>query len=410
MAWFRYKLIDEAGRARGGLIDLPFENPISATTYLERQGGTVIFAQPLPRLLGILVGFIKGLVEKPIKPEEVVEALTNFSVMIRSGLPALTAIEDSFAKSDNPSMQRVGREIMTRVENGTSLSAAFSSYKIFPNTVAFLIRVGEESGTLDRTTRDAAAHVKRVQQIKQDIRRALTYPAFMISAILGALIFWVVMVVPVVSDLFDGMGVDLPPLTVAIIETSGWLGQWYLPFLIGLVTFIVGLVAAVKTVLPVRKFWHRVTLRIPPFNSVIMTSNVAFISEYLGLMLNAGVDMMSALRTLQESVSNEVYKERLNTVGEELLAGRTMRESFETAGVFPPFVQRMVGVGEESGQITEQLRFVAEEYERRLSNLVSGLSKVIEPVALAIGGGLFILLVAGLFLPIFDLIEEVGRM
>lgn len=408
MAWFRYKLIDSSGRPRGGLIDLPFENPMSAMTYLERQGGTVIFAQPLPRLLGIIVGFLKGLVEKPIKPDDIVEGLTNFSVMIRSGLPAITAIEDSFAQSDNPSVQRMGREIITRVENGASLSASFSAYKAFPSTVGFLLRVGEESGTLDRTTRDAASHVRRVNQIKQDIRRALTYPMFMISAILGALIFWIVMVVPVVTDLFDAMDVDLPMLTIIIIETSDWMATYYLPFLVGVVGVIVGAVAAIKTVQPVRKLWHKMVLRTPVFGNVVMTSNVAFITEYLSLMLNAGVDMMTSLQTLRASVSNEVYKERLTTVGEELVAGRPLRDSFETAGVFPPFVQRMVGVGEESGQLTDQLRYVAEEYEQRLNNMVAGLSKVIEPIALAIGGGLFILMVVGLFLPIFDLIAEVG--
>ena len=410
MAWFRYKLIDSNGRPRGGLIELPFESPMSATTYLERQGGTVIFAQPLPWLLAALIGMLQRLRERPVKGPEVAEALTNLSVMIRSGIPAITAIRDAIADSDNPTLARVGEEMVVRVEGGTGIAAAIQAYpRVFPETVGFLIDIGERSGTLDRTSRDAAEHVKRTNQIKEDIKKAVTYPAFMILAVLAALTFWLAMVVPVVRDLFEGMGVELPALTVAIIQVSDWMVAHYVALLTGLAVAIGGLVGAVRTLRPVRRLWHRILLRLPVVGNAVMTSNIAFIAEYLGLMLNAGVDMMSSLRTLRHSVANEVYRERLDTVGNELLRGRPLRDAFETAGVFPRFVQRMVGVGEESGQLTEQLQYIAEEYQRRLNNLVAGLSKVIEPIALAIGGGLFLVLIVGLFLPIFDLVAEVGE-
>ncbi len=411
MAWFRYKLLDKQGRPRGGLIDLPFENPMSATTYLERQGGTVVFLQPLPGLLGLLVTLVFRFFQKPVKPEETAEVLTNFSVMLRAGIPAITAIRDSMGQSDNPTLSRVGREIVTRVEGGAPLASAFGTYpRIFPQTVSFLLGIGEQSGTLDRTSRDAASHVKRINQIRDDVKKAVTYPIFMLLAIFTALGFWMTVVVPTITELFESFDVDLPPLTLAIIAIADILAAYTFTVLAGVAAVIGGTVLTVKHVPPIRRQWHKLLLRIPVFGKIAAISNIAFISEYLSLLLSAGVDMLNALRTLRESVKNEVYRERLQIVADELVAGRAMKDAFESAGVFPPFVQRMVSVGEESGSLTEQLKYVAEEYERRLNNLVAGLSKAIEPIALMVGGGLFVLVAAGLFLPIYQLIGDVAAM
>ncbi len=411
MAWYRYKLLDHQGRPRGGLIDLPFENPLSATTYLERQGGTVVFLQPLPGVLGILVTLVYRFFQRPVKPEETAEVLTNFSVMLRAGIPAITAIRDSMGQSDNPTLSRIGREIVTRVEGGATLANAFGTYpRVFPQTVSFLLGIGEQSGTLDRTSRDAANHVKRLNQIRDDVKKAVTYPTFMLLAIFTALGFWLAVVVPTVTELFESFDLDLPALTLGIIAVADVIGEYTFTVLTAIVVTITAVMAAVKNVPWLRRLWHKALLRIPVFGRIAAISNIAFISEYLSLLLSAGVDMLSSLRTLRGSVKNEVYRERLQIVADELVAGRAMKDAFESAGVFPPFVQRMVSVGEESGSLTEQLQYVAEEYERRLNSLVAGLSKAIEPIALMIGGGLFALVAAGLFLPIYQLIGDVAAM
>ncbi|MBF0625470.1 MAG: type II secretion system F family protein [Magnetococcales bacterium] len=407
MSMFFYRLIDSDARLRGGLIDLPFSNPLSAITYLERQGSTVLFVNPLPPWAATITQKTIKFFQQPITRAELGEALVNVSVMLRAGVPLLGALEDSIADHDNPTLSRLGKEIIMRVEGGSSLTDAVASYPdVFPSSMIFLIRLGEESGSLERTIKDAGEHLKRMDRIMKDTRSALIYPAFIFTAIFGAMAFWLIIVVPVLQDLFRQQELKLPEMTLVVMAIGDFLAHYVLYLVGGIVAFIMFLATLIRNFKPIRRGFHFIMLKLPVVKRIVSSYNLAFITEYLSLLLTAGVDIFKSLDTMGQSLHNEIYREKLVVVRNHLVQGIGLRESFKMASLFPNFMVRMIGVGEQSGTLSEQLGFIANEYRLSLDDLVKNIGKIIEPIALAVGGGLFMIMIVALFTPVYQLIQK----
>ncbi len=405
MGYFYYKLITKEGIPAGGLIHLPFDSPISAMSYLERDGGAVIFARPLSPAVGTVYGVLERFFETRIEVADMAEALNNIAIMLKSGISVVAAIQDSMADNENPTMARLGKDLVGRIQSGSSLSEAAKAWaRYFPDTTLFLMRIGEETGSLDRTIKDASLHMIKVDKIFKETKGALMYPAFMFTAILGAMAFWLYFVVPMMLPLLHAAGKDLPALTVGIIATADFLQNYLKSIFIGLIIFIFVFKWMMKTIYIFRRRVHGFLLILPIINRVIHASNLAFITEYFSLLLNAGVDVIKSIDILSGSLGNEVYKEKMLDVRTGLINGLGLRTSFADAKIFPPFVVRMIGIGEVSGALSSQLDFAADEYGRRLDDLVKNLGKSIEPIALAFGGGLFVILLVGMFMPLYSMV------
>ncbi|MEO5346144.1 MAG: type II secretion system F family protein, partial [Magnetococcus sp. YQC-9] len=197
MAYFHYKLIAREGMVRGGVIHLPFDSPLSAIAYLERQGGTVIFAHPLHPWLGATWGVLERFFETKVEVATMAEALNNVAIMLKAGIPVVAAVQDSLAEHDNPTLAKVGRDLVNRIHSGSSLSDAARKWqRYFPDTALFLMRIGEETGSLDKTIQDASRHMIKVDKIVRETKGALMYPAIMFTVIFMAMAFWLYAVVP----------------------------------------------------------------------------------------------------------------------------------------------------------------------------------------------------------------------
>ncbi|MBF0309799.1 MAG: type II secretion system F family protein [Magnetococcales bacterium] len=410
MALFHYKLIEKEGKAKTGLINLPFDSPVSASNYLESKGGIVVYAIPVHPYLTAIVSGVSRFFEQPVKRTELAEALNNVSVMLKAGLPLLSAIKDAVVEHENPTLSRVGKELVMRIEGGATLAEAARAYpRVFPDTMTFLFRLGEESGSLDRTIRDASEHEIKVEKIYKDVKKALTYPTIILMAVLGALLFWVISVMPTMQKLFIAMKVTLPPFTTITIATVTWILDNGLYIVVGLFTTIASITWASKKYQPFRKVVHEVQLRLPVLKLVLVQFNLAFITAYLSLMLRSGVDVLHCLNVLSTSLPNEVFKYKLKYVGEQILQGISLKDAFSSVEMFPRFIVRMIGVGEQSGQLSEQLDYIARDYQARMDSIVKNISNIVEPIVLGIGGTLFAILAVAMFYPLMQLVGNVGK-
>ena len=403
MAYFRYKVINREGRISGGVIELPFDNPISAIAYLERQGNTVLFADPLNITIGSILSGLQQVSEKSIALEEVAELLKNMSIMLKAGVSLLAAVEDVVVGSENPSIVRMGKDLVHRIQAGTSFSEAAGAWKkIFPNTALLLIRIGEETGSLDRTMLEASRYVSKMARIRKEFKSALSYPILMLSAILLAATFWLIFVVPMMMDLLSSMHKELPPLTRGVIALSEFVQDHILHIFIGIIVFALAFRRGMEYY-TFRRAVHNSYFYIPIVRSVISGFNLALVTENLSLLLNAGLDIMKSLEVLGNSISNEIFKEKLTLIRQDLLRGLGIHVAFRDAKVFPSFVVRMIGVGELSGTLPEQLTSIAKEYETRFDDVVKGVGKAIQPLALILGGGIFITLLIAMFMPLYGM-------
>jgi len=408
MAFFRYKLIEPTGKITSGLVDLPYKDTLSVISHLERGDRTTIYVKEIGPIPSFFLN-LKGQFKKGLPRAVQAEFFNNLSVMLKAGMTLTTALEEAGATSGKPEFERDIANIISNIQGGATFSAVAARYNhIFPKMVVYLIKIGEETGRLDEMLLKGSEHLRRMQQIVSDTKQALLYPSFVVVTLGCAMFFWFYYVVPKILGLFKEMNVALPPLTLFLLATSTFLQKNIIGLVAGTIVTIFALVLSYKSNKKVRRRIDLIFLKIPVVGTIISTSNVAFISEYLSLLLNAGIDIMQSLTVLKASIKNEVYSEKVGEVKTSLANGESIADSFRGGNIFPLFVIRMINIGEMSGSLSDQLAYISDNYRDKLSIIVSTIGKTIEPLVLVVAGVMFAIIIAGLFLPIYDLISKVG--
>ncbi len=409
MHYYLYKVIEASGSISSGIIKLPYKDIISTITHLEQDGSKAIRVKKLGPALSEIFRVLTTGIKKKLTRSNQAEILNNISLMLRSGVPLTTALKESAADSDIPEIAGDVHDMITSIQGGIGFSETTAKYDhIFPKTILHLIRIGEETGRLDEMLKESAEHLKRMESIISDTKQALLYPAFVFVAMGAGLIFWFYYVVPKIITLFSEMDVELPPLTILLVKISDILQNYAFHLAFGIAVAAVVIVTVYKGNKQFKKMADALLLKLPVCGTIISASVLAFIAEYLSLLIGAGVDIIRSIAILEESIGNEIYREKLGEIKESIKRGEEIAASFRNASVFPTFVTRMIGIGEMSGTLTEQLNHIAEEYKNKLSILVSTIGKMIEPIVLIVAGVMFAIIIGGLLLPIYDLIGQIS--
>jgi general secretion pathway protein F/type IV pilus assembly protein PilC len=404
-------MMTASGDIVSGVVDLPYEDILSVISYLESDRNTTIFVKKMGTLSAFFFKILKQGFQRKIERKFLSEWFNNLSMMVKAGMPLATALEESAASSGRSDFERDINNMILNIQRGSSFSAAAQRQShLFPKTALYLIRIGEESGTLDDRLKDAAEHLNRLQTIISDTKQALLYPFFVFATMGGGMVFWFYYVVPKIVTLFNDMDVTLPPLTIFIIGISEFVQAYFFELLAASFLLVITTAFLYKNAILFKKIMDTIILKIPIVGTLVQASSLAFITEYFSLLLNAGIDIVQSVNILEESVGNEVYRIRLKEIKNNLSSGKTISDSFTKAQVFPRFICRMIHIGEKSGTLPDQLNFIAQDYKQKLTTLVSTLGKVIEPFVLVVAGILFAVMMAGLFLPIYDLVGNLSTM
>ncbi|MBT8341548.1 MAG: type II secretion system F family protein [Desulfatitalea sp.] len=409
--YYRYKLITSGGEILSGVAKLPYRETMSAVNHLERDGSITLFVKKLGRFGQSFRSVIDMRPQRRLPRIVIAEILNNLALMLRAGMPLVTALQETATSEEYPMVARNFDEMIERIQGGAGFSEAAERYPhIFSRTVLYLMRMGEETGRLDQMLKDAAEHLQRVDRIVSDTKQALLYPVFVLSSISGGLLFWFAYVVPKIIGLFKELDVALPRITQILITISEFF-EAYFAHVIGMtVGGVILLLLLRKHSQRFRKALDYVLLKLPVAKTIISASNLAFISEYFAMLFNAGIDILQCLRILKDSVGNEIYREKLGEVTRSVELGDGIAAGFKQAAVFPNFVVRMISVGENSGTLSEQLTYISEQYQRKLAVIVATIGKAIEPLILVVAGAIFAVIIIGLFLPIYDLVSKVSAL
>ena len=411
MNYFRYKLISPNGKPSSGLIRLPYQDEISTASYLERNGSMAIYVSKLGKLESLFPKLNSFRLSKRLKRTDQANLLNNLSLLLRSGMPLNTALEEVAQTISHPGLAGSIQDIIGAVQGGMSFSEAAGKFSdIFTETVICLIRIGEETGRLDEMLKDASEHVNRMHTIISDTQRALLYPMFVLFSIGVGLVFWLYYVVPKILELFKEMNVALPKITLYLLKISDFIQNHFVYLLAGIVSIPIILITTRKGSRRFKKIVDWAMLKLPISKAIISASNLAHITEYFSLLIRSGINILQAVKILKDSIQNEIYRDKLETVGKEIKQGSSISEAFASATIFPAFVTRMISIGEVSGTLEEQLGNIAQEYTKRLSTLVEMIGKMIEPIILVVAGAIFAVIFLALLLPVYDMVGRVGGM
>ena len=306
-------------------------------------------------------------------------------------------------------LQRAVNEVAEMVKAGERLSDALAASKVFPEVFHRVIKIGEETGNLDGAFKDIADHLERVLELKNNIKRALMYPSFVLVSTFGALVFWLVYVLPKIVKLFQGMNLKLPGITLIVMATSNIFKlYWYYILMFWVVLIVASIILRKKN----EKFAYVLDflfIKMPIVRLIVCNFQLAFIADYMRLLISAGANMDRTLELVAGSVSNRVFQKAMARIKEKVVLGDSLSKSFsEEVPLFPKFFIRMIKSGEESGTLDEQLKFAAQFYYEKLADITEKIGKMLEPFVLVVVGGLFAIVMISLLMPIYDLVSKIG--
>jgi type II secretory pathway component PulF len=405
MPFFSYKALDSNGAVVKGMVD---EIDVDVAQSNISQSGLHVLKISRSSILTDL--YLKQLKVSGIKSSDIIEFSSNLAVMLRAGLPLMTSIMDIADTSDNKRFRTRLLDIKRSIELGTGFSAALSQHQeVFPEIFINLVAIGEETGRLDQSLTDIAVHLQRMEDLRSAIIRALMYPTFALLGTTGALMFWLIYVLPQMSQLFLSMDIELPLMTQVLMVASDFSGEnWPLFFIAPVVIFIV--VKILNHYEKTKYYVDALMLRLPVIKLILHNKLLALFSEQLRILLSAGVTIDRAFDIMIKVINHAVFRKALLETKESILLGGRVSESLKRHQfLFPNMVFRMVSIGESTGNLTEQLNFLSEYYLNKLDDISQKLGKLIEPIVILVIGGIFVVIILGLLSPIYDLISGVSN-
>jgi type IV pilus assembly protein PilC len=372
-------------------------NPAMVKADLRRQG-------ILPVKVRKKSALFSSAKKKKILPKDIAIFTRQLSTMMGAGVPLVQSFEIIGRGHENPSMQEMIMEIKADVESGATLADTLRKHPLhFDELVCNLVAAGEQAGILEGLLDKIATYKEKTEAMKAKIKKALTYPAAVVVVAFIVTAILLIFVVPTFEELFQGFGADLPAFTQMVIHLSEWMQANWWAVILGVAGAIYGFKEG-KRRSP--KFAHtldRMILKAPIFGEIVTKAIIARFARTMSTMFAAGVPLVEAMESVAGAAGNQLYKEGILDMRDNVATGQQLQLTMQQTGLFPNMVVQMVAIGEESGSLDAMLAKVADFYEAEVDDAVDNLSSLLEPMIMGILGVLVGGLIIAMYLPIFKM-------
>jgi MSHA biogenesis protein MshG len=397
---FQYRARGQRGDAIEGVIEAG-STDLAATRLIE-GGLTPIDIQPLEKRVGMRTD-LADLFPPEVKLVDLIQFSRQMHSLLKAGVPILSALHGLTRNTRNRTLAKTLGGVIESLEAGRDLSSALSLYpKVFSVFYISLVRVGETSGQLEQVFRQLASYLEREKKTRDQIKSAMRYPLFVITAILMAVVVINVFVVPAFAAIFAKFGANLPlPTRILVAMSDVTVNHWQI-LLVGVVALVTGLRFYLHSETG-RYKWHKLQLRLPGVGSVLYQATLARFSRLFALVQRSGIPIVTGLSVVGRALDNDFVEERVLAMRDGIERGEALSHTAASSGIFDPLVLQMIQVGEESGATDELLQEIADYYDDEVDYAIGKLSASIEPTLTIALAGLVFLLATGIFLPMLDL-------
>jgi len=330
----------------------------------------------------------------------------NLGVMVKAGISLPRALGVLSIQAKSKKFKKAINEISEEVTKGKNFSQTLSGYpSIFSELFCSMVKVGEESGTLEQVLQSLTEQMEKSHELKSKIKGAMIYPAVIISAMVAIGILMLAFIVPQLAKTFSDLQIQLPVTTRAVIKVGEFSSKfWYLiPLIVMGAVFLLRFLA--KTRLG-KRFLDKIFLKMPLISPIVVKTNSAYTVRNLSSLVSVGVPIVKSLELVSGSLSNIYYREAIKGVAEDIKKGAKMGEAFKKCqNIYPALVIQMIEVGEETGETVNILSKLAEFFEEEVSNQTKNLSTVIEPLLMIIVGIAVGFFAVSMLQPMYSMIE-----
>ena len=394
MARFIYTAKDKEGRIRTGVVNAKSSDEVVAR--LRNIGLIVVKVEEERKGFSLPFGGKPGFKDLAI-------FCRQFAVMIESGVSLTRALEILSEQTEKRKLRDAILKIKRDVEGGKSLGEAMKEHpKIFPDLIVQMVTVGEQSGQLVNTLKQAAAFYEKMDSIRRKVVSAMAYPAVVFLVLIVVSTAMLLFVIPSFAKMYEEVGAKLPGPTLFVIGISKFLQRYFLILLGALFVAIVAFRRFIKT--EHGKFlWDNFTMRVMIFGTLIKKVAIARFARTLSILISSGVEILQSLKITGKASGNKVIEKAMDRVAEKISAGETITKPIQETGIFPPLVVHLISVGEESGRLGDMLSKIADFYDDEVDTAVATLASTIEPIMIVIIGVFVGGMLIAMYLPIFGL-------
>jgi type II secretory pathway component PulF len=374
---FRYRAATVSGDLVEGVVHAG--SPRDAADELRRQTLVPVSIESTTRQAAP----VRGPSSRAGRRESVAAAIRTVATLVSAGIALERALDFAARHASHPDVAAAFAVIRADVQRGSMLSDAVRKQPLLGSFAAAVCRAGEESGTLDASLGRLADWFDREQELRSQVRSALTYPALMgIVAGVGVVIL-LTFVVPRFVAILGDIGGELPMSTRLLVGASGLVTGWWWIWIPAFVALVFGTRWWLEQP-GNRKRWHANRLRLPAIGALERNATTAQFANALGVLLQGGTPALAAVRVAREGVTNESMAGELDLAGEKIARGE--RISTSMAGALPPLAVELLSAGEESGRLAEMCARVAAVHEEAAGRSLRTLVRLIEPVLILVFG------------------------
>ena len=339
---------------------------------------------------------------KSVKDQDILSLTRDLLSLTHAGIPIVSGLSDIKDQVSNAYMREILEEMREAIAAGVRLSETLEKYpKVFSQFYRHSIRAGEESGKLEFVLERLADSIDRQIEIRMLIKDAIRYPRLVLCFLAGAFAFIMSYVIPKISSLFLQFGAVLPLPTRILIALSGFVQQFGLPIIIVVAVFITWLQLFKKSKVG-KPIWDGLKLRLPVFGRLIQLASLKEFASSLQTLHASGIVLPEGLKISAGVVDNEVIASAILAAQKEVLRGKALSQALFEQKIFPPFVIRIVTIGETAGNLDKMLGEVVYLYERDIRYTAKSITTMIEPMLTVVLGFMVLVFALGVFLPMWQ--------
>jgi general secretion pathway protein F len=400
MPVYEYTALDVKGDALSGIVDA--DSPAGARQKLRAAGNYPVAVKEAVSLSAQQSTLLFKRFRR-VRHAEIAVMTRQLGTLMTAGFPMVAALDTLIPQTRSPQLKNQLTRIKDAIVGGSSFSQAISAVSnTFSPLYINMIQAGESSGTMELVLDRLAEMIEKQQQVTQRVTSAMTYPIFMTLIGAGILMFLITYIVPTIAGLFADMKQVLPAPTRILIGISELLKLWWWIIPIAIALFILT-IHRVRNTVAGRHAIDRTLLSLPIMGDFLRKLSAARIARTLGLLLENGVTLLSALEIVKNIAGNVLIADAVEAAANKVRQGQGLAVSLDIDRQFPALFIQMIQVGEQSGALENLLKKVADLFENEVETALMRMASLLEPIMILIMGVMVGFIVLSICLPIFEM-------
>jgi general secretion pathway protein F len=402
MGAFEYVAVDASGRESKGVLE--GDTPRLVRQLLRDQGllpvsvSEVVEQETTRSNRTLQFNFQRGL-----SAVDLSLVTRQLATLVKSSLPLEESLLAVSQQTEKPRVRNIMLGVRSKVMEGHTLADSLGEFpNSFPEIYRATVAASEQSGHLDAVLERLADYTENRQALQSRTLGAMLYPVLLMAVCIIIVFFLLVTVVPKVVEVFRTSGAQLPILTQMLIAGSDFMRKYG----VALIVAIAGGIWIFRRWLRVesnRRRWHEVLLRLPLIGKVVRGSNTARFARTLSTLTASTVPVLEALRISGEVVTNLPMRAAVAEAAVRVREGAPIGRSLGVSKLFPPMMIHLISSGETSGELDTMLERAAQHQERELDSVLQALVGLLGPLMILVMGGVVLLIVLAMLMPIFQL-------